>query len=326
MRHDDVFLHALPAAGVPILLATWNVFNGACIVLQSGFDATGTLELLTAERITSVLWVPTMLTDLLAHPDLDSYDLSALRLVMYGSSPATPALIRRAIDRFGCEMQQWYGATEATAGWTNLLHHEDHLRALAGEPDLLTSCGRATLHTEVAVLDEQGNEVPDGEIGEICVRSNAIMDGYLNLPDETAEALHDGWLHMGDLGRRDARGYFYLVDRKKFLVITGGYNVYPTVVENVLAEHPGVCEVCVVGAPDERWGEVVVALVVPADGSAGPDCLADELREFCADKLAAFEIPKRIDIVADLPRGATGKVLKRAVRDSYRAAIEVAHA
>ena len=259
-----------------------------------------------------------MLTDVLAHPDIDRYDLSALRLVQYGSSPATPALIRRAIDRFGCEIQQWYGATEATAGWTNLLHHEDHLRALAGEPELLASCGRATLHNEVAVLDEQGRELPDGDIGEICVRSDAIMDGYLNLPDETTEALRGGWLHMGDLGRRDARGYFYLVDRKKFLIITGGYNLYPIVVENVLAEHPGVREVCVVGAPDERWGEIVVAVVVPAAASDG---LVEELRVFCAGKLAAFEVPKRIDVVAELPRGATGKVQKREVRDRCRALV-----
>jgi acyl-CoA synthetase (AMP-forming)/AMP-acid ligase II len=321
MQHDEVFLHCLPAAGVPILLASWNVFNGACIVLQDRFTAAGSLRLLADERVTSVLWVPTMLADVLAHPAFADHDLSALRQVMYGSAPASPALVRRALDRFGCRLQQWYGATEATAGWTNILHHEDHLRALAGEPELLTSCGRATAHCEVAVLDDAGRPVPDGEIGEICVRSDTLMDGYLGLPGETAEALRDGWLHMGDLGRRDARGYFYLVDRKRFRIVTGGYNVYPTVVENVLAEHPAVTEVCVVGAPDQRWGEAVVAVVVPAGSVAATGepaaALRAELLAFCRPRLATFELPKRIDLVDALPRGATGKVLKRAVRDRY---------
>jgi acyl-CoA synthetase (AMP-forming)/AMP-acid ligase II len=316
MRHDDVFLHCLPAAGVPILLATWNVFTGAAVVLQRRFDPAGALDLLAAERVSAVLWVPTMMNDVLARPDFAEHDLSALRLVMYGSMPATPALVRRALAGFGCELQQWYGSTEATAGWTNILHHEDHLAALSGRPELLTSCGRATLHCEVAVLDEEGNRLPDGEVGEICVRGETVMLGYHNLPEETGSVLRgDGWLRMGDLGRRDAQGYFYLVDRKNFMIVTGGYNVYPMVVENALAEHPAVAEVAVVGVPDGRWGEIVCAVVVPA----GPVDEA-ELVDFCRTRVASFEVPKRIDFVDELPRGATGKVLKRELRERYRTA------
>lgn len=319
MRPDEVFLHCLPAPGVPVLIATWNVFNGSTIVIMDKFSARHALELIQDEGVTAVLWVPTMIIDVLADPALDSFDLSSLRLVIYGSAPAPPALVRRAIDRFGCELQQWYGSTEGTAGWFSILHHQDHLRALDGNPELLSSCGRPTLHTQVALLDQEGREVTSGEVGELCVRSDTVMRGYLNLPEETTAALGDGWLHTGDLARVDDDGYLFLVDRKKFMIISGAYNVYPVVVENVIAEHPKVREVCVVGIPDERWGEAVCAVVVPAE-----DLAEEELATFCRSRLAKFEVPKRIDFVEALPRGATGKVLKREVRDRYRERFDTA--
>lgn len=312
LRRDDVFLHCLPAAGVPVLLATFNVFNGSTVVLMERFSARGALDLIESERVSCLLWVPTMIVDVLADPELDRFDLSSLRLVIYGSAPATPALVRKAIDRFGCEMQQWYGSTEGAAGWYSILDHEDHLAALAGRVELLSSCGRATLHCQVSILDEEGRDLPPGEVGEICVRSDTLMTGYVGLPTETTDALRDGRLHTGDLGRIDEDGYLYVVDRKKFMIITGGYNVYPIVVENVLAEHPSVREVCVVGVPAERWGEAVCAVVVVTD-----DIGEDELIEFCRGRLAKFEIPKQIKFVSALPRGATGKVLKTAVRDEF---------
>jgi acyl-CoA synthetase (AMP-forming)/AMP-acid ligase II len=313
-RHDDVFLHCLPAAGVPVLLATWNVFVGATIVLMSQFSAGEALRLLEAERVTSTLLVPTMMLDVLDHPDRPGTDLSSLRLVIYGSAPASPALVRRAIDAFGCALQQWYGSTEGVGGWFTMLHDSDHRWALEHDPGLLQSCGRPTLHTELRIVDEQGGALPPGEVGEIAVRSEAVMTEYLGLPAETAEALPGGgWLKTGDVGRLDERGYLYLVDRKKFMIITGAYNVYPVVVENVLAEHPAVREVLVVGAPDERWGEIVVAVVVPHG-----EVPEDELMSFCRDRLATFEVPKRIVFVDQLPRGATGKLLKRVVRDWFR--------
>jgi acyl-CoA synthetase (AMP-forming)/AMP-acid ligase II len=309
VRHDDVYLHSLPAAGVPILLATWNVCNGSAIVLQERFSARGAIELIQQERVTCLLWVPTMIVDVLNDPEISAFDLSSLRLVIYGSAPASPALVRRAMGTLGCELQQWYGSTEGCGGWYTMLHHEDHLRGVEENPALLSSCGRPTVHCRIAVKDEAGRDLPAGEVGEICVRSETLMDGYLHLEAETSEALRDGWLYTGDLGRQDEHGYVYLVDRKKFMIISGGYNIYPVVVENVLAEHPRVREVCVVGIPEDRWGETVCAWVVP-DG----DLTTAELVEFCAGRMAAFEVPKRIDFVESLPRGVTGKVLKTEVR------------
>lgn len=313
MRRDDVWLHCLPAAGLPIVGATWNVYNGSRTVLMDKFSPRAALELIQEEGVTAALWVPTMLSDVLSDPDFDSFDVASLRLIVYGSAPTTPELVRRAIDRFGCELQQWYGATEAAGGFFTMLHHEDHRQALDGRPELLASCGRPTLHVRLAILDDEGAEVPVGEVGELCVRSETVMKGYVNRPDETASALKDDWLHTGDLGRRDADGYVYLVDRKHFMIITGAYNVYPVVVENAIAEHPLVSEVCVVGIPDDRWGEAVCAVVVAAEGLT-----EDTLLEFCREQLAKFEVPKRIDFVDVLPRGATGKVLKLEVRDRYR--------
>jgi acyl-CoA synthetase (AMP-forming)/AMP-acid ligase II len=312
-RRDDVYLHCIPAAGVPVMLATWNTFVGSTIVLQDRFSAHGALDLIERERVTSTLLVPTMLTDILDVPAFEHYDLSSLRLIIYGSAPATSALVTRAISAFGCELQQWYGATEAVGGWFSILRHDDHLRALDGRPELLQSCGKPMVHTRIKVASSDGTAVPAGEVGEVCVRSETLMDGYLGLADETADALHDGWLHTGDLGKVDDEGYLYLVDRKKFMIITGGYNVYPVVVENVLGSHPAVREVCVFGIPDERWGESVCAVVVP-DG----DIAATDLIEYCRAHLAAFEVPKHVVVRHELPRGATGKILKRAVRDEVR--------
>lgn len=311
---DDVYLHCLPAAGTNILCATGNVFNGAKVVLLGRFSAERALELIAEEQVTATLLVPTMILDILDSPHFDRERVESLRLLMYGAAPATPALIRRALEEFGCQLQQWYGSTEATGGWTTLLHHHDHVHALEEDPEILTSVGRPMLHVEVAILDEEGNELPCGEIGNVAMRGDMLMEGYLNLPGETADVLRDGWLYMGDLGRMDERGYLYIVDRKSFVIVTGGYNVYPIAVENVLAEHPAVREVCVVGIPDDRWGEIVCAVVVPTEAVE-----ADELIGHCRADLASYEVPKRVEFVDELPRGATGKVLKREVREQLRA-------
>lgn len=312
-RRDDVYLHCIPAAGVPILLATWNVFVGSTIVLQARFLPGETLALIERERVTSTLLVPTMISDILVHPDFERFDLSSMRLLIYGSAPATPALVERTISAFDCDIQQWYGSTEGAGGWFSILRHDDHVRALREQPELLQSCGRSMVHVEIMVLDAKGAAVPIGDVGEVCVRSETLMDRYLGLPEETAEALSDGWLHTGDLGRVDGEGFLFLVDRRKFMIITGAYNVYPVVVENVVGAHPSVHQVCVVGVPDERWGETVCAVIV-----ANKPVTADEVIEFCRPDLATFEVPKHVVFVDELPVGATGKILKRAVRDEMR--------
>jgi acyl-CoA synthetase (AMP-forming)/AMP-acid ligase II len=214
-------------------------------------------------------------------------------------------------------MQQWYGSTEGTLGVYAILSWEDHLKGLSEDPGIISSNGRPTLHCEVSILDEQLRPVPAGETGNVCVRSATLMAGYHNRPDETAAALKDGWLITGDLGRFDENGYLRVVDRKNFMVITGSYNVYPVVVENVLTDHELVVEACVFGIPDERWGEAVCAVIVADSDVTDHDALRRELLVMARNRLAKFEVPKRIDFVSSLPRGATGKVLKRVIKDQY---------
>lgn len=321
VRNDDVFLHCLPAAGVPILLAIANVVNGHHVVLLDRFDAEQALTAIERHRVTYLLVVPTMLQDLCRAAHERACDLSSLRLVLYGSAPATPALIRDAMATFGCELVQWYGSTEGTGGWYSQLTWHDHQAALAlDDPnEILSTCGRPFLHTRIELRKPDATRAEAGEVGEVCVSSATLMAGYHNLPEETAAAFDGTWLRTGDLARWTDKGYLQLVDRRKFMIITGAYNVYPVVVETVLAEHPAVAEVCVVGIPDDRWGEAVCAVVVPAQaGRVDPNALRGELSAYARQHLAKFEVPKRIDIVDALPRGVTGKVLKRVVRDSYR--------
>ncbi|MGK2955589.1 MAG: class I adenylate-forming enzyme family protein [Solirubrobacterales bacterium] len=317
-RRDDIYLHCIPSPGVPILLATWNVCFGATIVLHDRFTPESVLELIQTEHVTSTLLIPTMIGDLLNQPSFSDFDLSSMRLIIYGSAPTTTTLVKRAIEAFACELQQWYGATEGVGGWFTILRHEDHVRALASDSALLQSCGKAMIHTSIRIVSEDGQTCGPGEVGEVFVQSDTVMSGYLGLPTETAETLRDGWLHTGDLGRLDDEGHLFLVDRKKFLIITGGYNVYPVVVEEVLSRHPAVAEVCVVGVPDDRWGEAVCAVVVLHNPGS---TTADDLLAFCRPLLAKFEAPKHIVFETALPRGATGKILKRAVKDDMAAAL-----
>jgi acyl-CoA synthetase (AMP-forming)/AMP-acid ligase II len=281
-------------------------------VLPDGFfNPKRFMQLVEEHKITSTILVPTMLKAVTEEQNRGGYDISSLRLMAYGSMPATPALIRRAYEAFGCGFQHWYGATEGTGGWYAFLLEDEHQIALDEEPDLLTSCGKPLLHIDMSVRDPEGNELPPGEIGEVWVAGDTVMAGYLNRPEENEEALAGRWLRTGDMGRFDERGYLYLGDRKKFLIITGGFNVYPVVVENALAEHEAVREVTVVGVPHPGWGEAVVAAVVLAPGT---EATPGELMDFCRGRLGRFEVPKHVEIVEELPKGVTAKVQKHEVK------------
>ena len=316
LRYEDVWFPPTASGWITFILGSFNLVNGMTVVLPNGdFDTVRFLEFVGRYRVTSTIIVPLMMQRLLDEYDRGGYDLSSLRLVTYGSSPARPALIRRTMDTFGCELMQLYGITECTGGWVSFLHHDDHLRGLAERPELLTSCGRAGVHMELSIRDEHGAAMPPGEQGEVWIRSSTNMLGYLNLPDQTAQALSDGWLRTHDLGRLDADGYLYLTDRKNFLIISGAANVYPSVVETVLAEHPAVREVAVIGAPHPEWGEAVVATVSLREGA---HVTAAELLAFCRPRLAKYELPKHIEIVADLPKGLTGKILKKSIQGWYK--------
>jgi acyl-CoA synthetase (AMP-forming)/AMP-acid ligase II len=196
------------------------------------------------------------------------------------------------------------------------LRAEEHRRAIdEGDLQLLESCGRPSQHADVAILDEDGAPVPTGEVGEVCVRSSTNTVGYHNLPTETAELFHGEWLRTGDLARKDDRGYIYLVDRRKFMIISGGYNVYPVVIENVLSEHEAVREISVFGTPHPEWGEAVTAVISLKPGKS---VSSSELVNFVRPKLGKWELPKHIEIVEDLPKGVTGKIDKFALRQEFR--------
>jgi acyl-CoA synthetase (AMP-forming)/AMP-acid ligase II len=315
MTSRDTWLHCLPGAGVPSVLAVWNSVIGFTSVIMKGFDPVAVLRAIEKYEVTRTVWVPTMLLAVCQAAEAQSFVVSSLTRISYGSAPTPPALIRRALNTFvGAQFDQWYGSTEGAGGWFTQLTPEDHQRALAGEESLLESCGKPMHHADLQVVDELGAQLPPGVVGEICVRGPFVMEGYLGDPELSALTLAGGWLHTGDMGRVDKEGYVYLVDRKQFMIITGGYNVYPVEVENVLAGHPSVSEVCVFGVPDEQWGEVVQALVVLRLGATpGPE----DLRSWCRQHLAAFKVPKSVQLQESLLRGPTGKVLKRVIRDQF---------
>jgi acyl-CoA synthetase (AMP-forming)/AMP-acid ligase II len=246
-------------------------------------------------------------------PDIAERNYETLQRITYGASPIAEETLRRAAQVFGCEFFQGYGMTETTAVVSYLLN-ADHQRALKDKPDLLLSAGRPLPGTEVRVVDEDDTPLPIGEIGEIIARGPQMMRGYWNLPDESAAALRGGWMHTGDAGVLDEDGYIYIQDRVKDMIVSGGENIYPRVIEDVLFKHPAVADAAVIGVPHEQWGETVKAIVVIKDGTEASE---EEIIEFCRDKLGGYERPRSVDFVKALPRNPTGKVLKRQLREPY---------
>ncbi|WP_406136108.1 acyl-CoA synthetase [Streptomyces sp. NBC_01089] len=304
------------ASGMPLL---GIFFAGGCAVVLPSWDAEGFLATVQQERATHAFVVPTMVNAVLALPDARSYDLSTLRQLIYGAAPMAPQRIREAWELFGPVLSQGYGCGETTSG-VLFLSTDDHRRAIEGEDEeLLLSCGRPRAEAEVAVVDEHGVPVPDGEIGEIAVRGPDVVPGYFNEPALTAASFRDGWFLTGDLARRRADGYVFIVDRKKDMIISGGFNIYAVEVESALHQHPEVYAAAVVGVPDDRWGEAVKAVVVPREG-----CTPTEagLIAFCAERLARMKKPRSVDFVAALPHNPNGKVDRRAIRDPYWAGAE----
>jgi acyl-CoA synthetase (AMP-forming)/AMP-acid ligase II len=309
--HDSVWLQAMPAAGVPMMHMVRNIFVAATCVIVGPWNAERALTLIHRHRATNCVLVPTMLAALLTVPNFDKYDVSAMKLLGYGASPLPPATIREALARFRCPFLQMYGTTELL-GMSNMLFPSDHELGLTRRPELLASIGRPLSWVDTRIVDEENKDLPIGEIGEFVVRSDVAFAGYWRAPEKSQEMFFGEWLRTGDLARRDADGYVYLADRAKFRIKTGGYNVFPTEVENVLAEHPAVHEVSVFGVPDKVWGDRIEAVVSLKPGA---DVSMEVLKAFCADKIASFKIPKHIEVWDELPKGATGKILKRAVID-----------
>jgi len=254
--------------------------------------------------------VPTILTAILDQASPEDFDLSSLETVIYGASPISPTRLLEAMERIGPVFQQIYGQME-TIGTATTLRRDEHSPA---DPDRLSSCGRAVLGATVAVVDDDGNELPAGQIGEIAVRGRATMLGYRNMAEETAAVMDGGWIKSGDMAHRDDEGFFYIVDRKKDMIITGGFNVYAREVEDVVATHPAVANVAVIGIPDHKWGEAVHAVVVLR---AGASVDRVELAAFVKERKGPVHAPKSVDFVEALPVTTVGKVDKQALRAPY---------
>ncbi|HKT95528.1 MAG TPA: AMP-binding protein [Paraburkholderia sp.] len=295
-----------------------HLFRGAELVLFERFDPAEFLDAIHRYQITHVVMVPTMINMVLAEPELDRAKLASLRAISYGSAPMAPARIREAWERIGPVLAQGYGASESTSAVARL-NIADHAYAMAHRPELLASCGRPFCETLVRVVDEAGNEVSGDAIGEIIIRGDDVFKGYWGEPALTAEAIVDGWLRTGDLARVDDEGYLYLVDRKKDMIISGGFNVYPTEVESVLYRHPDVFEACVIGVPDATWGESVKAVIAL---KAGAQAQPEDIIAHCRTLIADYKTPKSIEFVRELPKNPNGKLARKLVREPYWAGVD----
>lgn len=289
------------------------------LVLLRRYEPEAFLAAVERHRVTGTTVAPTMLALLLRHPALDAHDTSSITRIGYGSAPMPVATLREAMRRFpNAGFQTGFGMTELAG---NVLVHnpEDLLAAAQGRTELLASVGRPMALSAVRVVDGTGADCLDDEVGELVVRGDQVCAGYRNRPDATAEAFRDGWFHTGDLARRDAEGYYYVVDRMKDMILTGGENVYSREVEEVLHHHPEVAAAAVIGVPDEVWGERVVAVVEPTAGRAPTEA---GIREHCAGQLAGYKCPRAVVLVDELPRNTVGKVLKRELRERARGSVD----
>lgn len=298
-------LYHIAALGTSLLALQ----SGARVVLQRRFDPGACLDAIERERITDTLLAPAIIQALLATPGIADRDLTSLHRLLYGAAPISGALLERLRARLQCSLVQLYGMTE-NLGLSTFLAAADHDPAL----ERLRSCGRAYAENELRVVGPDGRELPPGGIGEVLVRGPTLMRGYWGDEPATRNALAGGWLHTGDAGRLDQHGFLFLLDRVQDMIVTGGENVYPAEVENALAGHPEVLEAAVIGVPDDRWGEAVKAIIVGRDG--GRPTLAS-LREHAGARIAAYKLPRSADYVDALPRNASGKVLRRQLREPY---------
>jgi fatty-acyl-CoA synthase len=264
-------------------------------------------------RITATMLVQVMLYFLLDSPRAKTADMSSMESIFYGASPMSPARLTQAIEMWGPVFYQFFGQSEAPMVLANMRRAEHDL----SKPERLAACGRPSPWVHLALLDGDGNPVAAGEPGEICVRGPLVMSGYKDMPEATAEAFAGGWLHTGDVGRLDEDGFLHIVDRTKDMIVTGGFNVYPREVEDVLSRHESVQQVVVIGVPDEQWGEAVKAVVVVRPGVTADDALAAALKQQVKEAKGSVQAPKSVDFVDAIPLTPVGKPDKKAVRARY---------
>jgi acyl-CoA synthetase (AMP-forming)/AMP-acid ligase II len=316
----DVWGHIAPLFHLADAWATFAIsLAGGTHVMQPRFDAEATLALIQQERLTLSNLIPTMLNLMIKHPSFPDYDYSSLRVILSGGAPIAPEVVRQILERFGCDYVQTYGMTE-TSPYLTLSLLTDDLRREPPEVQLRYKAmtGRPFKTVELRVVDEAGADLPrDGQrVGEIWARGETVTPGYWRNPEETRAAFCDGWLRTGDLAVIDERGYLNIVDRKKDTILTGGENVYSTEVEAALYRNSAILEAAVFGIPHPVWGEIVAAAVVlKPDGAAS----AEEIVEFCRGELSSFKVPRRIELLEELPRTGSGKIFKKALRERFGA-------
>ncbi|MET0272949.1 MAG: fatty acid--CoA ligase [Phenylobacterium sp.] len=309
---EDISLVAMPVAHIGG--TGWGIvglMNGAKGVVAREFDPMKVLDFIEHDRVSKMFMVPAALQIVVRLPRAQTVDFSRLKYILYGASPIPLDLLRECMSVFGCGFVQQYGMTE-TCGTIVYLPPEDH--DPAGNPRM-RAAGKAMPGVELKVVDEAGNSVPTGEVGEVATRSVSNMPGYWNLPEATAATIDaEGWLRTGDAGYLDADGYLFIHDRVKDMIISGAENIYPAEVESAIYGHPDVAEVAVIGVPDEKWGEAVKAVVALKPG-ASPD--AESIIAFARTRIAGFKAPKSVDFIEALPRNASGKILRKDLREPY---------
>ena len=309
---DDVFLMSMPnfhTAGTGLMLQ--SLYNGSTVSMVEQFEPAAVLRAIAQTRPTIILIVPSALQMLLEHPEAEGVDFTCFKLVMYAGSPIALSLIKRAMTQMRSQFVQWYGATELVGAMT-LLRADQH--DLSRE-ERLKSCGTTVPLVDIRIIDDAGEEVAPGVVGEIMIRSPTLFKGYWRNPEATRAVQIDGWYRSGDAAYRDAEGFIYIVDRIKDMIISGGENVYSAEVERALLQHPAISEAAAIGLPSSKWGEMVTGVVVLRDGQ---DVSTEDIILFCRDYLGGYKVPKSIIFRGDLPRTPSGKVQKGVLRDIYR--------
>ena len=313
---EDVVLHAAPLSHGSGLYCLPNVAKGAAnVILRTKiFDPPVVLETIQRRRVTNIFMAPAMIKRLIIHPEIDRYDLTSIRCINYGGAPILVEDLKDAVRKLGQVFVQLFGQAEAPMTISYLRKEEHLLEGTKEQMKRLTSAGIPRTDLEVRIVDDQDRDLPPGKMGEIVVRGEVVMKGYWKNPGATAETLRGGWLHTGDLGVVDEKGYVYILDRAKDMIISGGENIYSREIEDIIIQHPAVLEVAVIGVPDEKWGEAVKAIVSLRGGKKATEA---EIINFCKQYLASYKKPKSVEFIDAIPKNAYGKVLKRELREKY---------
>jgi acyl-CoA synthetase (AMP-forming)/AMP-acid ligase II len=288
--------------------------RGGTVVVLTRPDPATLLEAIEKHRITEFFLPPTVIYRLLETPGIEQRDFSSLRYLMYGAAPMSVEKLKQALALFGPILLQGYGQSEAPGGISCLRPGDHFVDGRIASDERLSSCGLPSVLNALAIMDEHGQALPPGATGEICIRGEIVMKGYYKQPEKTAETIVNGWLHTGDVGSVDAEGFLHITDRKRDMIISGGFNVYPSELEQLLWTHPSVLDCAVIGVPDADWGEAVKAVV---ELKPGCQATAGELIALCKERLGSVKAPKSVDFVPTLPRSPAGKVLKKDLREPY---------